>query len=305
MDLKEKNNVLFAKSKKSGFWGKIQGVHTSVSLNERIRIPLKSIWYSGYLDDNDINIEYDIVAIFCESNRLSYDKKYIDYLKRNYNSCITIFFFMNSAVQLSKTRLTYIERTFDFIVTYDFEDSIRYGWYYYCGIYCKRHSNVSIPVKNDVLFIGRNKNRLPILRETYSILKRKGLVCEFYITDVDQDDILDDGINYNHFLPYEEVLNKVEESRILFENVQDSQTGCTLRTYEAIAYEKVLLSNNTTLKKTRIFDDKNMYFYNNTADICEMDFSQMVYDNNNIDAELLKPDHFIDFLEDIIDDKII
>lgn len=51
------------------------------------------------------------------------------------------------------------------------------------------------------------------------------------------------------------------------ENVQPGQSGVTLRYYEAIVYNKKLLTNNKFVKRLPFYNPKFMYIYEKVEDI--------------------------------------
>lgn len=299
LDLANDPNSYVLTANFSGVKGQLNRVHTSVKLNSMINLPLKNIWYKEYTKDITYDENKQYIILFSESNRLSYDPIFVKWMKNKYHAK-TVFFFMNSVVQLPKGRVEYVIKTFDYIVSYDLADCEKYGWNYYCGVYCsdKRRSNRESEI--DVFFVGRNKGRLAELKKAYHLFINNGLKCEFYIIDVPNDEIDDSGIHYNHSLKYEETLDRVASCKVLYENLQQNQTGCTLRTYEAICYQKLLVTNNDILENTRIYDEKNMQIYSSTEDINIDAIKKYKYQPNGISAEDLSPKLFLNFLEDIV-----
>ena len=293
-------NCFFGSTSLTGLAGTINRIHTSVSLNSKFDLPMKSVWYKGYVKNIPVSDNEQYILLFCESNRLSYDQNFVRWVKNYFKAAKTVFFFMNSVVQLPRGRVEYVDRTFDYVVSYDKNDCKKYGWHYYCGVYCKSNNVVENDSEYDVFFIGRNKNRIEELKSAYSYFSSLGLRCDFYIIDVPSAYVDNCGIHYNQMLAYDEVLRKVQNSRILYENVQNNQSGCTLRTYEAIAYKKLLVTNNLTLKETRLFDDYNMAFYNRINEL-DIDFVRnYAYKPNGISSKDLSPILFIRFLEEIV-----
>ena len=297
--MQNQDNVHLLSTQLSGIKGKINHLHTAVKVNSKINLPFKNIWYAQYVSGVGYEENNEYIVLFSESNRLSYDYKFVQWLKERYNAK-TVFFFMNSVVQLPKGRIDYVNKTFDYIVSYDIADCKKYGWNYYCGVYCADKTLKKTYVDCDVFFVGRNKGRIAELKKAYKLFVSSGLNCEFYIVDVPDNEIDDCGIHYNYPLKYEEALRKVAGCKALYENLQKNQTGCTLRTYEAICYEKLLITNNDILEHSRIFDSKNMQIYNNVEDIDVNFIKNYEYQYNGISAYDLSPSLFMKYLEDLV-----
>ncbi len=306
-DLQNDVNCFFAKTTFESIIGKINLFHTSEKANRYINLPLKSIWYNKYMDKipNDSGEQW--IVIFAEGCRLAYDSHFINKLRKRYNKLKIVYYFLNSTVQLSDKRINYINTTFDIVVSYDRADCKKYDWYYYCGIYCA--DNTPDEIKNeeltDVFFVGRDKGRLEDIHKAYKLFVISGLKCDFYVIDVPKEKQTVEGIHYNEFLPYNETLKKVRRTRILYEIVQKEQTGCTFRTYEAILYHKILVSNNIQLQSMRIYDSQNMILYKNITDIDVNALLQCTYVEMNTSQNILSPYFFLDFLEGVINNESI
>lgn len=293
--LKDYNNVIFAKIPDKGLVGKLNHYHTSEKINRVINLPLKSLWYTHYLGAFNDADRY--IIVFMEGCRQAYDEELLNYLRNRLTDCKLVYYFLNSAVELSQKRIEYINSHFDFIVSYDKDDCEKYGWNYYCGIYCY-DDMVSEKDKSDVFFVGKNKGRLDAIYNSFRRFRTFGLKCDYFVVDVTEENQALDGIVYNKRIPYYETLSRVKGTRFLFENVQENQSGCTFRTYESIVYDKVLITNNNSLKDTRIYDPNKMIIYSNIDDIRYEDLLRMEALPRIIHSTELSPSLFIKFLEE-------
>ena len=57
------------------------------------------------------------------------------------------------------------------------------------------------------------------------------------------------GIIYNQLIDYNQILDELQKFDTVLEVVQPGQVGVTLRYYEAITYNKKLITNNEMVKK--------------------------------------------------------
>lgn len=301
-DLNDESNCFFATPTFCGLLGKINLYHTSEKANRYFKLPFKFLWYKNYLKNIPNDHEGEWIIIFAEGCRLAYDIDFLKWLRKKYRNVKIVFYFLNSTVQLSSKRIEYIDTSFDIIVSYDKNDCKKYNWNYYCGIYCGEKQKVLEKKEEniDVFFIGRDKGRLKELLAAYEVFTNAGLKCDFYIIGVPREKQIASGIHYNKILPYEDVLNKVRNTRILFEIVQNEQSGCTFRTYEAIMYQKILVSNNLILKTMRVYDCENMILFDELSDININNLKKKKYVENGLDKKCLSPLLFLEYLERII-----
>jgi hypothetical protein len=92
----------------------------------------------------------------------------------------------------------------------------------------------------------------------------------YYIIGVNErNQKYSDKINYNKKLSYLEVVNKIQGTNCILEIIQDNSSAYTLRTLEAIFYNKKLLTNNKTIRYADFYEEDkiNIINYNNQAKI--------------------------------------
>ena len=78
------------------------------------------------------------------------------------------------------------------------------------------------------------------------------------------------GINildHRGYMSYQEVLERELNARVLLEIVQQGQVALTLRAYEAVAYNRKLLSNNKTILSFEYYDPRFMRYFEQVKDI--------------------------------------
>ncbi len=84
---------------------------------------------------------------------------------------------------------------------------------------------------------------------------------------------------FNQYIQYDEVLKKVRACDCILEIVQDRQNGLTFRDYEAICYNKKLLTNNKAVLQMKEYNPEFIQYFQNIKDI---DFS---FVNKKIDVD--------------------
>ena len=100
----------------------------------------------------------------------------------------------------------------------------------------------------DVLFVGRNKGRQPVVDKLMDSLSAAGFNVYTRITG-------SDGVK---LISYQEYLSLVANSKCLLDITQDGQVGLSLRPIEAALYGKKIITTNAYVKKTALYDANNV-----------------------------------------------
>ena len=113
----------------------------------------------------------------------------------------------------------------------------------------------------DLYFIGSDKNRLPELVRWKQLFEREGLRTHFHIvadkcktySPQDRDLITDTWI------PYASNLALVRRSKCLLELLQDTQSGPTMRSIEALFLNCKLITNNASIVDCEFYDPHRIF----------------------------------------------
>lgn len=259
----------------SGIWHKWWfKLHLTPKINSIVSLPGKGIWNKFFM--KTISKNHPIVfLVFPIWLSLDAHTNLFEYLKTRYPGCkIVLFltdilasmkdFFTWKPVDLKKHR-----NNLDLIISYDHDDARKYGLECHNTVL----SNIPAPKSDkpscDILFIGKDKGRLPMLAKVYTHMKSAGLKCIFILLDVRSEDrIMEEEIVYvDKPLTYMEILGYVANCRCLLEIIQPGAIGITYRTLESIAYSKILLTNNRTLKSSELYDSESMFLFDRADDI--------------------------------------
>ena len=250
------------------FIRKLYAICNSVRFNKRIPLP-KRIWYPFVFKKFPQNSK-PYCFVFASNN---YSFQYIDYLRGHYPNC-KIVKTHRDLVRISHQNPEYSEenmnRVFDLRLSYDLGECAEYGLSHFDEI----ESKIDIPVSpnypiSDVFFAGQAKDRLPRLIEAYDLFEKAGLKCDFYITNVpDDQQIKRKGVTYsNKFMPYNEMLYRSVNTRCMFDINQTGAVGYTSRFLEAVMYNKRFITDNVTVKETRYFETGDIQFFEKISDI--------------------------------------
>ncbi|WP_289835432.1 hypothetical protein [Collinsella ihumii] len=153
-------------------------------------------------------------------------------------------------------------------------------------------------VDYDLYFCGLDKGRLPILIQLYDSLSDKGVKCRFDIISNDRT-IERNGIEYlNQNLCYKEMLQRASRSKALLEILADPlRSSPTLRTYEAIALNKKLLTNNQQINQKVWYSSNQIQIIGNIDKIDVKFITNAIDSHLCIDSDRFDPNNFINFIK--------
>lgn len=228
-------------------------IHHSFRLNSIIEIPFKSIW-NRY--DYVYRLEDSVKRwIFTDTSVRGYDRASIERLKTK--GVRLHMLFLNPVVSSYETDYAMKlvgQGYFELVYTVDRGDAEKYGFIYTNSVYSKKEI---MPNDNiwKISYIGIAKNRLHELHSIAGFFQETKSI--FYISGVpDSEREPLSNVIYNHPMNYEDVLQVVAKSDCILEVLQSGQKGFTFRTYEALCYNKKLLTNNQDIKNQPFYNSK-------------------------------------------------
>lgn len=164
----------------------------------------------------------------------------------------------------------------DKVFTFDAEDSKQYGWEHTYSYYSKINDIKPGSEKSDVFCSLYSGNRLKPLTEIYDYLSNRGVKCSFYISGIDDAEkskYFRDEIVYNNFLSYRDIISRDLSSNVILELAKTNQRGNTMRAFEAVVYNKRLLTNNPVIKDFPYYDERYMKYFRDIDDLKKIDKS--------------------------------
>ena len=231
-------------------------------------LPLQKLWYPFYFKD-DFKDEKQLCFIIY-GYYITPD--YIRYLKRKYPGCKCALIHRDLISLWHKRNPKFtrkmVEELFDLELTIDKKDAETYGIYHFDEIESKTEVNLSpeYPL-SDVFFAGAAKDRLPSLIKIYDILSDSGLNCQFYITGADTP-IARPGIQYARSnMSYRQMLYYTVNSRCVMEINQGGAVGYTSRFLEAVMFNKLLVTNNMSIKESKFYNPQYIQCISNPDEI--------------------------------------
>ncbi len=215
----------------------------------------------------------NVVCIFNCKNLFAHNLLFLSELKKTNPNCKTVYWFTDivSAVQhtlrhFPDIKLLDICNNYDLVITYDPYDAKKYGFQYIETPYSINRS-LYVSQKNDIdlFYIGKakieNKERFDKIIRIYESAKNKNLHVNFFVAEVPQRlQKYKDEIHYIKFMPYEEVLDKLQNCNCILEVSQKEETGTTLRFFESIVFNKKLIFTNPSMQNHPYFNKNNMHY---------------------------------------------
>ena len=271
----------------------IKRIHLSRKVNKFVKIPWKSVWTT--LPNRFSSFD----SVLVTNNVLPSVKDYINlYRKKGKKVSLFVVDAMDADSFIMKTaRPLILNMKFDHIYTFEPADVKKYGFEYlgFGGYYSKKNIDIPLTTKYDLVFAGGVKGgRQEAIVELHNFLVKTA--CNFYFELNSKPFFEGEHVKYHYgWIPYEDFLKTELEGNCILEIVQRGQTGPTLRYFEAICYNKKLLTNNPYITEFPFYNPQWMKIFNSPEDI---DVSWLIK-KDNIDYgynEEFSPKRMIDKL---------
>ena len=239
--------------------------HYSQGLNNKMRLPFKKVWYERILRRLNIDPKNENFLIVYDRNRLLFDLNFFEFLRRKLPGIKIYYLFSNIVKYTGAIKMGILHdlnKHFDKVFAFDKTDAEKYSFSYFPLIYTK-----SVPMGNsapeyDLFYIGKAKDRYEQLIRVFEKAQEEGLKCDFNIVEVPKEkQIYEDLIHYNKPLSYSEVLKRMDNARCFVDMIQGHSTAFTIKTCEAIIYDKKLITSNENVKGEPFYNENMMLVY--------------------------------------------
>lgn len=286
-DLKNEPNVCLyvteQRATHNGFIKLVKKIHTSGFVAHYVNLPLKRIWYKKINLNIQNNETYCVIVVDAALKALKASELNNLFAKKNIRGVLCLINSINAHSTSMYEIKSIIQRIrWADIYSFDPQDRMRYGFKNIEGAYYskKKLGDIKIlyPEKfektMDVYFTGGLKgNREKLIIDTFDVLKRSEVKCDFNILIAGNERLRNhkftDSIRYysGKWIPYEEVIAGVLNSRVIVEILQDGQSGPSLRYYEAVCYNKKLLTTNEYIKNFPYYNPNYMKIFHSPEEI--------------------------------------
>lgn len=216
-----------------------------------LNLPIKQIWYGKWVK---IIKDYEIVIVFDSV----FGMEILDYIRKKNKSCRIIFWYWNPVNKVTSPRNIKINDCE--LWSFDPDDCRRFNLKYNTQFYFNDILLTEQDTQIDILFVGRDKDRLKDLIKLKKIFEGYGLRCIFYILK-DYKKYSSEEISYlkTKWLNYENILKLISKSKAILDITQDCQNGLTLKVLEALFFSKKLITNNTKIVTYRFYNKNNIF----------------------------------------------
>ena len=246
-------------------------IHLSKKVNGIIELPFKKCWYKLLYYNIKKKPKDEDKLCFLFFSRLiedDFSRNYLLYLKDRFPRAKYVCYFHDILDSHININIENIKEIFDLVLTYDYNDSIKYNLIYHPTPYCFVSIEKNKKYESDIYFVGKAKTRMQTIVSAYDKFEQKGFKCLFFIVDCNLKEYpIRNGIRYIETMSYIENLKYVRNSKCVLEINQEGAIGMTPRTWEAIMYDKYLITNNIYIKNTPFFVGKYMKIYCDNIDI--------------------------------------
>lgn len=278
---------------------KLNNVHFGDRINRHIRLPFKGIWNHWYsIDHYNFNQDEQYWIIFLNGTlRNFYSYKYLNNFKSKHPNVRLAMVMYDSFSNKSATKAIKMMPIFDKVFSFDAEDCHRYSLEFI-------YSTFSYPsfVKHDerfhkgAFFVGAEEGRLEIMEQCFAKISSVIPNCQFNVVGVPpRKQHIPEVITYNVGMSYKEALQYSFNSDLIVEIVREGQSGISLRTCEAILFNKKLLTNNEQIKNMPFYDSRYMSVFHNSDDI-DIEFVKNEMDVHYDYQSWFSPFHIIEKL---------
>ncbi len=133
---------------------------------------------------------------------------------------------------------------------------LRFNHQYYFKSFIINNNNKELW---DIYFIGHDHNRAEEIIKIYDYCCKEGIHTKFQIVSPEKKSIVPNEIVAECDIKYDEIRKDIASSKAILEILQNGQSGPTLRTMEAIFFQKRLITNNQYIINEKFYSEDNIF----------------------------------------------
>ena len=274
----------------------------SNKVNSIVNIPCKNMFYKFIPKIIDLKEEYSVIIPTAALNKINLS--YLRYIKQKYYNINFILLLIDS-MEADSPHLKYAKgKIFDDIwdlkLSFDRNDSIKFKFQYFGYCYYSSFDFVGpSKIYSDIYYIGADKGgRGELIGKIYNHFTNNNLQCNFKIFSRNIKFVYGTNLKtIKKSIDYRDVVADVKSSNCILEILQNNQQTQSIRYFEAIVYNKKLLSNNPHLSELPMYDARYMRYIEKPEDIDWKWVKKREPINYNYKNEF-SPIHLLDFIED-------
>lgn len=202
----------------------------------------------------------------------------IDYLKSiKQKKNLKFILLILDSLNAHSVHLKYLDKkiysdVWDLILSFDKFDCTKNG-FQYLGYFYYSSFNEIIPskIKSDIYYIGAFKpgaKRELIISDIYDQCIKNNLIANITVVSNKREKNCNTNLKISKSTKkYLDVIAEIKSTNCILEVLQEGQKVQSIRYFEAVVYNKKLLSNNPNLKKLPFYDERYMKYFENVDDI--------------------------------------
>lgn len=222
---------------------------------QKFNLPFQSLWYENW--KREIK-NYDLVIF----NTLNLNWEIASYIKKKNPNVRLIAWYWDTVGE--KNYLVEKYKSICEVWSFDEKDCERYGMhqntqFYYPSVIENKN------ILYDALFVGRDKGRMPQIREIYELLEKSGLITYIYI----QRDKKEKGHPEKKIvkpIEYKEILKLISQTRCIIDIPKAGQTGMTMRMLESLFYSKKLITTDKNISEAEFYNSANIFIWDSPSE---------------------------------------
>lgn len=203
--------------------------------------------------------EYDVIFIF-DGVR---GRDVIEYI-RDHNKRARIIIYYINPVDYGDRKAPHHYKGLDCeFYTFDPIDAKKFGIKFKPYFYPEEYMidcDEKVTIKQDVFFVGVDKDRLGIIKDLHRRFEQMNLTDELMVVATPHKKYSRSDEKWlAKRVPYEKIAENIKQSRAILDIVQSGQSGITLRPMEAMFYNKKLITNNIHIKEYDFYTPRNIF----------------------------------------------
>lgn len=192
---------------------------------------------------------------------------------KRYTAAKVVLYFWNYFAADKQLLLaqTQAAKVVDEIFSFDPIEAQQYGLLHNSTFYSLNLKNKTLPIQYDIFFGASNKGRVDQALELEKTFELLGLTTFYHITK-------GEGKTTSEYVPYDQYLDFVFQSRAILEIMREHQTGLTLRSMEALYFQKKLITTNPVIKDYCFYHPHNIFVLGQDDNAYLPEFMQKPYE---------------------------
>lgn len=204
-----------------------------------------------------------------------YPAEVLKYYQKKWSNVKFILYYPDAVCRGVSDYANYLReaKVFDLVYSFDAEDAEKYGMIFWRTPYSAKEEYRKIVANEDAYFVGVGTDRFSILCDVARCGKKAGLKMHLDIIhklnpktmqNVPSNVLIH---SFENIIPYGESLKRTLNAKCILDVVRPEQAGLTLRAYEAVVYNRKLLTNNKSIFLFPFYDPRFMQYFEKVEDI--------------------------------------